>query len=146
VRWVDGATYPWGRAQVLSEGRDVVLIGCGPLLDKAIAAGRQLAEAGVAATVINNPFVNRVDVETIGAAVAAAQGRVVTIEDHQVIGGMGAQVAHALARAGVPHRMRTLGIPGEFGRSAYVAEHLYQAHHLTAERMIEAARELIGSA
>jgi transketolase len=146
VRWVDGATYPWGRAQVLSEGRDVVLIGCGPLLDKAIAAGRRLAEAGVAATVINNPFVNRVDVETIGAAVAAAQGRVVTIEDHQVIGGMGAQVAHALARAGVPHRMRTLGIPGEFGRSAYVAEHLYQAHHLTAERMIEAARELIGSA
>jgi transketolase len=144
VRWVEGASYPWGKAQVLSEGADVVLIGCGPLLDKAITAGRQLADAGIKATVINNPFINTVDVDTIGPAVSAAQGRLVTIEDHQVIGGMGAQVSHALSRAGIAHRLRTLGIPGEFGQSAYVAEHLYQHHGLTPDRMAQAARELIG--
>ncbi len=143
LSWVADAKYPWGKAQVLSQGSDVVLIGCGPLLDKAINAGKKLAEKGVKATVINNPFINRVDVETIGAAVKAANGRVVTIEDHQIIGGMGAQVSHALSRAGIAHRIKTLGIPGEFGQSAYLAEHLYELHGLTANKMVEAAQELM---
>jgi transketolase len=145
VSWVSGATYPWGRAQVLSEGGDVVLVGCGPLLDKAIRAGALLSDKGVKATVINNPFVNSVDIETLGAAVKAAQGRVVTIEDHQIVGGMGAQLSHALSNAGIAHRITTLGIAGEFGQSAYLAEHLYQHHGLTAERMAEAALALIGT-
>jgi transketolase len=143
LTWVENATYPWGKAQVLSQGSDVVLIGCGVLVNKAIEAGQQLATQGVRATVINNPFINHVDVETIGAAVKAASGRVVTIEDHQVIGGMGAQVSHALSRAGITHRMTTLGIHGEFGQSAYVAEELYVKHGLTAPKMVEAALELI---
>ena len=119
------------------------LIACGVLVNKAIEAGKKLAEIGVKATVINNPFTNRVDIETIGAAVKAASGRVVTIEDHQVIGGMGAQVSHALSQAGIAHRMKSLGIRGEFGQSAYVAEHLYQHHGLTAEKLVEAAQELM---
>ena len=143
LSWVADAKYPWAKAQVLSQGSDVVLIGCGPLLDKAINAGKKLAEKGVKATVINNPFINRVDVETIGTAVKAANGRLVTIEDHQIIGGMGAQVSHALSRAGIAHRIKTLGIPGEFGQSAYLAEHLYQLHGLTADKMVEAAQELM---
>jgi transketolase len=143
LRWIEGATYPWGKAQVLQQGNDVVLIACGVLVNKAIEAGKKLAERGVKATVINNPFTNRVDIETIGAAVKTANGRVVTIEDHQVIGGMGAQVSHALSQAGIAHRMKSLGIRGEFGQSAYVAEHLYQHHGLTAEKLIEAAQELM---
>jgi transketolase len=145
VRWVDGATYPWGRAQVLTEGGDVVLIGCGPLLDKAINAGQALTAKGVKATVINNPFINQVDLDTIGPAVRAAQGRLVTIEDHQIIGGMGAQVSHALSRSGIAHRITTLGIPGEFGQSAYLAEQLYDKHGLTADRMVDAALALVGA-
>jgi transketolase len=143
LRWVEGSTYPWGRAQVLREGSDVALIGCGVLVNKAIEAGARLAAEGIRATVINNPFINRVDLATIGAAVQACQGRVVTIEDHQVTGGMGAQVAHALATAGIPHRMTSLGIPGEFGQSAYVAEHLYEKFGLTADRLAAAALALV---
>ena len=125
-------------------GTDVVLIGCGPLLSKAIEAGKKLGEQGVNATVINNPFINRVDLDTIGAAVKACSGRVVTLEDHQIIGGMGAQISHALAQAGIAHRMKSLGIAGEFGQSAYVAEHLYEKHGLTAAKMAQAALELMG--
>jgi transketolase len=143
LSWVADAKYPWGQAQVLAHGTDVVLIGCGPLLDKAINAGKKLAEKGIKATVINNPFVNKVDLATIGAAVKAANGRLVTIEDHQIVGGMGAQVSHALSNAGIAHRIKTLGIKGEFGQSAYVAEHLYQHHGLTADKMVEAALELM---
>jgi transketolase len=143
LRWVENAKYEWGRAQELRRGKDVVLIACGPLLSKAIEAGKILAERGVEATVINNPFINRVDLDTIGAAVRTCGGRIATIEDHQVIGGMGAQVSHALSRAGVAHRMESLGIRGEFGQSAYVAEHLYEKHGLTAAKMVEAAMTLL---
>ena len=144
VNWVEGAKYPWGKAQVLQQGNDVVLIGCGPLLSKVIEAGRKLAEQGIKATVINNPFVNDVDLETIGTAVKAAGGRVVTIEDHQIVCGMGAQVSHALSNAGIAHQIKTLGMKGDFGQSAYVAEDLYKAHGLTADRMVEGAKQLLG--
>ncbi len=143
LAWVETAKYEWGKAQILERGNDVVLIGCGPLLNKAIEAGKKLAAQGVTATVINNPFINRVDVETIGNAVKTCNGRLVTIEDHQVTGGMGAQVSHALSLAGIGHRIRSLGIHGEFGQSAYLAEELYKQHGLTAEKMVEAALELI---
>jgi transketolase len=69
----------------------------------------------------------------------------VTIEDHQVICGMGAQLSHALSQAGVAHRVKSLGIPGEFGQSAYMAEELYVLHGLTGPKMAEAALALINS-
>jgi transketolase len=143
IQWIDNASYPWGKAQLLREGDDVVLIGCGPLLGRTLDAAKQLESKGLQATVINNPFVNQVDLDTIGAAVRRASGRVVTIEDHQVIGGMGSLVAHALAQAGIPFRMKSLGIPGVFGQSAYLAEHLYEKYGLTAQGLIQAAEQLM---
>lgn len=143
LAWIDGASYPWGRAQVIREGTDVVLVGTGVLVNKAIEAGKRLEALGIQATVINNPFVNRPDLETIGAAVRRCGGRLVTIEDHQIVGGMGAQLSHALSDSGIPHRIRTLGIPGEFGQSAYLAEQLYEKYGLTASKMAEAASALV---
>ncbi len=144
LRIADNAQYQWGKAQLLSTGNDVVIIGCGPLLGHAIDAGRKLDAQGIHATVIGNPFINRVDLDTIGPAVNQCAGRVITIEDHQVVCGMGAQVAHALVNAGIRHQMKSLGIHGEFGRSAYKAEDLYKMYGLTSDKMVEAARQLLG--
>jgi len=144
LTWVENAQYPWGKAQVLAKGTDVVLIGCGPLLGRTIEAGKQLAAQGISATVVNNPFINHVDLDTIAPLVKAANGRVVTIEDHQLICGMGAQVSHALSQNGVAHTIKSLGIKGEFGQSAYVAEYLYEKHGLTAAKLVEAAKALVG--
>lgn len=143
MSWQEGSKYEWGKAQVLRSGKDVVLVACGPLLSKAIEAGKKLADRGIQATVINAPFVNKVDLSTIGDAVRNASGRLVTIEDHQFIGGMGAQISHALSNAGIAHRLKTLAIGGEFGQSAYLAEELYQAHGLTADKMVEATLALM---
>ena len=143
LSWVENPVYEWGKAQVLREGSDVVLVGSGVLLNRVIEAGDQLASDGVNATVINNPFVNQVDLDTIGAAVNAAGGRLVTIEDHQVKGGMGAQVSHALSNAGIAHRIKTLGIAGEFGQSAYKADELYDKFGLNVEGVKAAAKELL---
>ena len=143
IYWLENATYPFGKAQVTQEGSDVVLIGCGTLFSKAVQAGKLLAEKGVKATVINNPFVNRVDLETIGAAVRKC-GKVVTIEDHQLVCGMGSQISHALSTNGIPHVMKSLGIDDEFGQSAYTAEELYVKHGMTGPKMVEAALALLG--
>ena len=121
----------------------MVLVGSGVLLNRAIEAGEQLAQAGVKSTVINNPFINRVDVNTIGNAVLGAGGKLVTIEDHQIIGGMGGQLSHALSNAGIAHRIKTLGIGGEFGQSAYKADHLYEKNGLSVEGVVAAAQELL---
>jgi len=142
IRLVDNATYPWGKAQVLSYGNSVTIIASGPMVSRAIEAGHKLSELGIGAMVISNPFINRVDIETIGVAVKETSGRVVTIEDHQLVCGMGAQVSHALSQAGIQHRMKSLGIHGEFGQSAYLAEELYERHGMTAAKIIEAAKEL----
>ena len=143
VRLLDNPQYEWGKAQVLAEGGDVVIVASGPLVGRAIDAGRQLKEKGVAATVLSNPFINQVDLATIGAAVKKCSGRIVTIEDHQIVCGMGAQVSHALSRAGIAHRMKSLGINGEFGQSAWVAEQLYEKHGLTSAGLVQAAQELL---
>jgi len=143
VQWLDQPHYQWGRATVLQPGTDVVLVGSGQLVGRTIEAGKQLDARGLKACVIANPFINQVDVETIGAAVKAASGRLVTIEDHQITCGMGAQASHALSRAGVAHRLVSLGIPGEFGQSAYVAEHLYEKYGMTAAGLVAAAESLM---
>lgn len=143
AQWQENPDYTWGQAQVLVEGSDVVLVACGPLLGKAIRAAELLKEDDIHACVVNNPFINRVDIETLKPVVQKCHGRVVTLEDHQLICGMGAQLAHALALAGVPAKMKSLAIQGEFGQSAYVAEHLYTKHGLTADNMVEAAKELL---
>jgi transketolase len=144
LHWVSGAQYGWQKAQVIEQGNDVVLIGCGTLFSKCLEAAKILAQKGKSATVINNPFVNRPDLDVIGEAVKRCGGRVVTIEDHQVVCGMGAQVSHALSNAGIAHTIRSLGIPGEFGQSAYLAEELYQKYGLTGPKVAEAALALIG--
>lgn len=138
-----GAKYVWGKPQLLAEGTDVVLVGCGPLVGKVIEAGQALAAQGIRATVFNHPFVNRPDLETFATAVRDCGGRLVTLEDHQITAGMGAQLSHALSRAGVAHRVVSLGINGVFGQSAYLAEHLYEKHGLTTVKVIEAAKRLL---
>jgi transketolase len=143
LAWVENARYAWGKAQILQQGSEVVLVACGVLVNKAIAAGKKLAALGIKATVLNNPFINRVDLDTIGPAVRASAGRVVSMEDHQIICGMGAQISHALSQAGIAHRITSLGIHGEFGQSAYLAEHLYEHHGLTTDKMVEAAQALM---
>lgn len=135
--------YTWGKAQVMEEGTDVTIVASGAVVGYALKAAKLLKEKGKSATVINNPFINRPDLETIGAAVKKTGGRLVTVEDHQVIGGMGAQLTHALVLAGIPIQLKSLGVHGEFGQSAYLADELYRKHGLGQDAIVKAALELM---
>ncbi len=134
--------YPWGKATVLRPGKDVVLVACGPMVPLALEAAEILAQAGKQATVIDNPFVNRPDLGTIVPAVQAAGGRLVTIEDHQIVGGMGAMLVHALAIQGITLKTAAIGMKGEFGRSAYSARELYEHFGMGPKDIAQAARKL----
>ena len=138
----EGASYQWGKAQVLEEGTDAVVVASGPMVPKALQAAKQLKEKGKSLTVINNPFVNRPDVATISEALRNANSKLITLEDHQIIGGMGAQLVHALSQEGVQFKSKSLGNPGKFGQSAYKADHLYDTYGLSAEGIIKAFEEL----
>lgn len=121
----EGMNYELGRAQVIREGKDGVIVGCGPSLFKALKAADLLAEKGIEVTVINNSSVNTPDTETIGKALNNAGNKLITVEDHQVIGGMGSMLIHALKNIGAEFKSKSLGIKGHFGQSAYTADQLY---------------------
>ena len=93
---------------------------------------------------INSPFINSPDIEVIGDAVKASGGKLVTVEDHQVVCGMGAQLSHALSQAGISHSIKSLGMNGGFGQSAYKAAQLYDRHGMSAPSIVAAAKELLG--
>ncbi|MEI2685565.1 MAG: hypothetical protein V9G14_04255 [Cypionkella sp.] len=145
LAWVEGAQYPWGKAQVLREGSDVVLVGTRRARQQG-DRGRQATcgRQGIQATVINNPFVNRPDLETIGAAVEALRR---PPRHHRGPPGRRRHGRPALPRAepvrASPTAIRTLGIHGEFGQSAYLAEQLYEKYGLTGPKMAEAATKLV---
>lgn len=142
VHYSSELSYEWGKAQVLREGDDVTIVSAGPMVQKALDAANELEKEGIKATVINNCFVNRPDTETIARAVEKTHGRLVTIEDHQMIGGMASQLIHKLKMEDRSFRVRCLANPGQFGQSAYKADQLYSRYGLDVDSIIKATKEL----
>jgi len=142
VSYVEGMKYEWNKANVLTEGSDVTIVAAGPMVGKALQAAKLLKEKNVSATVINNSFINHVDVEAMKTALSKTKGKLITIEDHQVVGGMGSIILHALHLNGVSFQAKTLGIQGEFGQSAYKADQLYARFDLSAEGIVKAYETL----
>ena len=139
-------SYRLGSAQVLRDADkpSVVIAAAGATVGQALAAADKLAKDGVGAIVVNVSSINHPDVKSIGDAVKRAGGRLVTVEDHQRIGGMGAILTQALLQAGVElKRVRALGVEGEFGQSAYNAIDLYKKHGLDADAIAKAAAQLV---
>jgi len=110
-----------GKAQTFREGNDVAIVACGILVYNALVAADELAhEDGIQATVINNHTVKPMDEAAIVDA-ARACGAVVTVEEHQVHGGMGSAVAETLA-AKAPVPIEFVGVQDRFGQSGDPSE------------------------
>ncbi len=110
-----------GKAQTLRDGNDVAIVACGILVYNALVAAEELArEDGIEARVVNNHTIKPMDEDAIVAA-ARACGAVVTVEEHQVHGGMGSAVAETLA-AKAPTPIEFVGVQDKFGQSGDPAE------------------------
>ncbi len=142
--YVAGATYDLKKAQVLvdttaGKSKAVTIATTGSLVPQALESVKQLESQGVGAVVVNCANVNHADVETFKSALAKTQGRLITVEDHQVIGGFGQMLAHALLQARVEFKLKSLGVHGEFGQSSYTALELYKKHKVDASAIVSAA-------
>ncbi|HJA28186.1 MAG TPA: transketolase family protein [Candidatus Olsenella pullicola] len=137
----DPATYEFrlGKGVLLREGTDVTIVACGLMVQAALEAAGTLAERGVSAEVINIHTVKPLDEELVRAS-AAKTGRVVTCEEHSVIGGLGDAVLSALAECPVP--VRKLGVRDVFGESGPAADLLHK-YGLDAEGVVREVEALL---
>ncbi len=129
-----------GKANLLKDGNDITIIACGAQVATALSAAAELERESISAAVINLHTIKPLDTETILASVKTTQ-RVITIEDHQITGGMGSAVAEFLS-AQYPVKVVRMGIQDTFGQSGSPAE-LYEAYGLTPRHLFEAAKAAI---
>jgi transketolase len=130
----DGYRFEFGRAVVLREGRDVTLISTGSQTPRVVDAAGILAGAGIDAHVVHLPTIKPVDVEAIVAA-AERTGRVITVEEHTIIGGLGGAVAETLSEHR-PTRLHRVGLPDIYTESG-PNDALLDLYGLSAVRVAE---------
>lgn len=119
-----------GKAQVLKEGNEVTLIACGSLVGEALKAAEEIG-----GEVINLHTIKPLDQEAILKS-AKKTGRVITIEEHSVFGGMGSSVAKFLGQEH-PVPVKVMGIPDVFGESARDYQELLDKYGLNAENIVK---------
>lgn len=140
----DPATYQFafGKANtVVDSGSDAVLFASGILLSKAMEAEKRLRAEGIYVKVIEIHTIKPLDEQAVIQA-ASQTGAVVTIEDHNIIGGLGSAVAEVLSEQ-CPVPMKRIGIQDKFASSGD-PELLYAEHKMTVGDIVKAAKEVIG--
>ncbi len=132
--FVSGASYDLHRSQVVfdelkTSGKNAIVATTGSLVGEAIASAQILKKEGWGIKVINVPCVNHPDLAPIKEALKT-KAPLFTLEDHQLTGGFGSLLCHALKLDGVEFDLKSLGVKGEFGQSAYNAIDLYRKHRI----------------
>ena len=135
----DERPFQVGKGNVIKDGKDCVIFTCGIMLEHCLEAVQILAEQGVDAALVSHHTLKPFD-EEITRAYAAKCGKVFTVEEHSIIGGLGDAVAASLCGMGLTH-FEKIGINDVFGQSGKPAD-LLKAYGLTgaqiAERVLKA--------
>ncbi|KHO63312.1 transketolase subunit B [Thermoanaerobacter sp. YS13] len=126
-----------GKGEVIREGKDVAIIATGIMVAIAIEAADKLKEEGIDATVVNIHTIKPIDKDLI-VEVAKKTGKVITAEEHSIIGGLGSAVAEVLSEE-YPVKIKRIGIRDEFGQSGSPKE-LLRHYGLTAEDIVKTAK------
>ena len=135
----EGFHFEIGKGEILREGSDVAIIANGLLVYEAIQAAEELAQAGINAMVINMPTIKPLDEELVIEA-AKKCGKIITCEEHSVIGGLGEAVCGLLSEK-LPTIVRRIGVNDEYGHSGPATDLLKQ-FGLSAEHIVEVATDL----
>ena len=129
-----------GKGEVIQDGTDVAIIATGIMVPEAIEACKALSEAGISARVINMATIKPLDEELVLKA-AKDCGKIVTVEEHSIIGGLGEAVCSLLAEQ-CPTPVRRIGVNDEFGHSGPAAA-LLQQFGLCADHIVEVTKSLV---
>ena len=137
----EGFDFKVGKGEVLAEGTDVAIIANGILVPEALEAAKVLAEQGISARVINMGTVKPLDEEIVLKA-ARECGKIVTVEEHSIIGGLGEAVCSCVAEH-CPVPVKRIGVNDEFGHSGPAVELLKQ-FGLCADNIAKQTKALLG--
>ena len=134
-------TFRIGKGEVLTQGSDVAIIANGLLVAEALEAAKTLEAQGIHAQVINMATIKPLDEELVLKA-ARECGKIITCEEHSVVGGLGEAVC-ALLSEQCPTPVRRIGVNDVFGYSGPAAA-LLREFGLSAEHIAEVARDFVG--
>jgi len=137
----DDFKFEIGKGEVLRDGTDVAIIANGLMVAEALTAAEELAAAGIEAMVINMGTIKPLDEELVLEA-ARKCGKIITAEEHSVIGGLGEAVCSLLSEK-LPTPVKRIGVNDEFGHSGPAAA-LLKAFGLSAENIVKNAKEICG--
>lgn len=127
-----------GKAYILKEGTDLTIIATGMMTAKAVEAAEILDKEGISARVLHLPTIKPIDKEAI-IKTSNETGRIITVENHSVIGGLGGAVAEVLATY-APCYLRRLGVQDHFGESGD-DEAVFSKYGMNTENIIACARD-----
>jgi transketolase len=135
IIYPEDETFELGKGKLLKDGTDVTIIATGALMvQEALKAGEMLKGEGISAAVIDMHTVKPIDMELI-VQYAQKTDLIITIENHQIINGLGSAVAEALAE-NYPCRLKRIGVEDEFGEVG-TQEYLQERYKLTAAHVVE---------
>ena len=139
----DPATYKFelGKGITLRDGKDITIVATGLMVAEAVSAAENLASEGIDARVINIHTIKPLDDELILKA-AKETGRIVTVEEHSIIGGLGSAVADCVT-AGCPVPVTKIGVNDVFGHSGPAVE-LLKEFGLSAENIVATVKRVLG--
>lgn len=139
----DGYRFAFGKGDLLREGRDVAILATGGPVANALDAARLLEGDGVRAAVVNVHTLKPLDADLV-ADLAHRCGKILTVEDHSIVGGLGGAVAEVIAER-APATLRRVGVRDMFGESG-TQEGLYSRHRLDAAGIRQETLALLGQA
>lgn len=130
-----------GKGVTLRQGGDLAIVATGLMVWEAIQAAELLAAEGIHARVINIHTIKPLDTALVCKA-ARETGKLLTVEEHSVIGGLGSAVCDAVCEEGIPCQVKKVGIQDQFGHSGPAAE-LLREFGLCAENLVRTAKEML---
>ena len=137
----EGFQFTIGKGEVMRDGNDIAIIANGLMVYEAIQAGEKLAEMGINARIINMSTIKPLDEELV-LKCAKECGKIITCEEHSVIGGLGEAVCSFLSE-NYPTPVKRIGVNDEFGFSGPAGEVL-KAFGLCADNIVEVAKDFCG--
>lgn len=135
----EGYQFNWGKGEVLRQGKDVVIFATGIMVAKALVAAKTLQKEDIEVMVVNLHTIKPIDRELIVEA-AKTTNKVVTAEEHSVIGGLGSAVCEVLAQE-YPVKVAMVGVKDQFGCSGK-PDALLEKYGLTEKDIIRAVKSL----
>ena len=141
VIYDENDTFEIGKAKQLRDGKDVAIIANGDTVRLALEAAEALSAAGISARVLDMHTIKPLDVEAVQACIDEV-GKIITVEDHNILNGLGSAVADVVAESGKAV-LRRVGIQDQFGMSAPY-DRLLAMNGITTEHIVELARQLCG--